>query len=131
MTLAARLEAIWYGPQRAGWPLRLLAALYGAVIAARRRLYRLGVLRSHRLAAPVVVVGNRVAGGTGKTPLVLTLVEHFLKQGYRPGVVSRGYGRRGQGADRAKQRPTGRGLRESGTGRQGVDRRRLRPDHRR
>jgi tetraacyldisaccharide 4'-kinase len=96
MTLAARLEAIWYGPQRPGWPLRVLAVLYGAVIAARRWLYRLGVLRSHRLAAPVVVVGNRVAGGTGKTPLVLALVEHFSRQGYRPGVVSRGYGRRGQ-----------------------------------
>lgn len=62
------------------------------VVALRRALYRLGVLKSVRLPVPVVVIGNVTAGGSGKTPLVIWLVEALRRNGRRPGVVSRGYG---------------------------------------
>ena len=64
----------------------------------RRTLYRAGVLPSHRVSVPVVVVGNITAGGTGKTPLVLWICEFLREHGYTPGIVSRGYGGRGQTA---------------------------------
>lgn len=73
------------------WPL---SALLGGLVAWRRWLYRQGWLRSERVPAVVLVVGNVVAGGAGKTPTVLALVEHLRRQGLAVGVVSRGHGRR-------------------------------------
>lgn len=72
------------------WPLSLL---FGAVAALRRTLYRTGLLKSERVGTPVVVVGNVIAGGSGKTPIVQAMVEHLKDRGLRVGVVSRGYGR--------------------------------------
>jgi tetraacyldisaccharide 4'-kinase len=72
---------------------KALAALYGSATALRRRLYARGVLRARRAATPVVVVGNITAGGTGKTPLTIALVERLRAEGWTPGVASRGYGR--------------------------------------
>ncbi|WCM86228.1 tetraacyldisaccharide 4'-kinase [Acidovorax sp. NCPPB 3576] len=72
------------------WPL---SCLYRAAVAARKLLYRAGVLRSERMAVPVIVVGNVIAGGAGKTPVTQAIVRHLVAQGWRPGVVSRGYGR--------------------------------------
>jgi tetraacyldisaccharide 4'-kinase len=60
-------------------------------VVARRAAYRLGVFKTERMPVPVVVVGNLVVGGTGKTPLVLWLVETLRAQGFHPGIVSRGY----------------------------------------
>lgn len=68
---------------------------YGALVRIRRILYRLGVLKSERFPVAVVVVGNVVAGGAGKTPLVIALIRHLQAQDFRVGVVSRGYGRSG------------------------------------
>ena len=64
--------------------------------ALRRALYRLGVLRTHRVDVPVVVVGNLIAGGAGKTPTTLALIAALRRAGWQPGVISRGHGRRSQ-----------------------------------
>lgn len=71
------------------WPLSLL---YGGLVGLRRLAYRLGLLPSRRLPRPVIVVGNRIAGGAGKTPTVLALLSHLQAAGRRPGVVTRGHG---------------------------------------
>ena len=63
-----------------------------AAVATRRALFRAGVLRRTRLEVPVVVVGNIVAGGGGKTPIVAALVDALRKRGMSPGIVARGFG---------------------------------------
>jgi tetraacyldisaccharide 4'-kinase len=73
------------------WPL---SQLFGVLAAVRRALYRVGWLRTERASVPVVVVGNVVAGGAGKTPVVMAIVEHLRTRGVRAGVISRGHGRR-------------------------------------
>ncbi|MDY0331075.1 MAG: tetraacyldisaccharide 4'-kinase [Thiomonas sp.] len=73
------------------WPLSLLFAL---LTALRRGLYRAGMLRAERIGVPVVVVGNLTVGGAGKTPLIAELARGLQQAGWRPGIVSRGYGRR-------------------------------------
>ncbi len=94
MALADTLAAAWYGHGRAPWWTRPLAMLYGAVASMRAGCYRNGWLHQTRLPAPVIVVGNLTAGGTGKTPLVLAIVALLRAHGWQPGVVSRGYGGR-------------------------------------
>ncbi len=72
------------------WPL---SQVYGALTALRRCLYRFRLLRTERIGVPVVVVGNVIAGGSGKTPVVMAIVRHLEARGIKAGVVSRGYGR--------------------------------------
>ena len=67
-----------------------LALLFRAAVAIRRSLYRAGILPSWRAAVPVVVVGNITVGGTGKTPLVMEILELLQRRGWPPGVVARG-----------------------------------------
>lgn len=82
----------WYELVSPPWYSRVLAFLYGALVALRRGLYRAGWLRCHHLPVPVIVIGNLTAGGSGKTPLTIALVEYLREAGFHPGVVSRGYG---------------------------------------
>lgn len=84
----------WYGGVAPGPGLRLLALVYAGGMCLRTTLYRRGLLRVHRLRVPVIVVGNLVAGGSGKTPLTIALARGLAAQGWRPGIVSRGHGRR-------------------------------------
>ncbi|EOX7392981.1 tetraacyldisaccharide 4'-kinase [Enterobacter quasiroggenkampii] len=86
------IARIWSGESPLWLLLLPLSWLYGLVSGIIRLLYRLGVKRAWRAPVPVVVVGNLTAGGNGKTPVVIWLVEQLQKRGIRPGVVSRGYG---------------------------------------
>ncbi len=90
------IDKLWFGqsPLRyLCWPLLWpLSLLFGCIARRRRRAYQNGKKSSYRPPLPVVVVGNISAGGNGKTPVVIALVEMLLKNGYQPGVVSRGYG---------------------------------------
>lgn len=88
------LDRIWYGTHPAGFWLSPLAGVFCVVAMARRRAYAWGAKRVTQLPVPVVVVGNVTVGGTGKTPLVLWLVEYLRSLGYQPGIVTRGYGGR-------------------------------------
>jgi len=72
------------------WPLSLL---YAGVTALRRLLHRAGIMSSRRMPVPVVIIGNLIAGGAGKTPATIETVALLREQGWTPGVVSRGYGR--------------------------------------
>ncbi len=90
------VEKIWYGHHWAAWALAPLlwplACLYSALGQRRRHAFLSGALAAYRPPVPVVVIGNITAGGNGKTPLVIWLVEQLKAQGMKPGVVSRGYG---------------------------------------
>jgi tetraacyldisaccharide 4'-kinase len=88
------LDAHWYRRSALAAALAPLAWLFCRVTAARRGAYRRGLLRTHRLPVPVIVVGNLTVGGTGKTPLVAWLAGVLREAGYSPGIVSRGYGGR-------------------------------------
>jgi len=91
MTFRDRLLLSWKKPTRLTFLLWPLSGVYRALYAARKWLYRIGFFSSYRASVPVIVVGNLTVGGTGKTPLVIHLVELLRKHGYTPGVISRGY----------------------------------------
>ena len=90
---ASDLNALWYDPsRRPHGVLRALSALYGALMRLRSELYRSGWMRRRRVSLPVIVVGNLTVGGAGKTPLTLAVIDALRQRGWRPGVISRGYG---------------------------------------
>jgi tetraacyldisaccharide 4'-kinase len=84
-------ERHWYRVSAVSLLLFPLSLVFRAAVALRCALYRAGILASVRLPVPVIVVGNLVVGGTGKTPLVLWLARELARSGRRPGIVSRGY----------------------------------------
>ncbi len=78
--------------------LRLLEIPYRLGMATRNELYARGLLRTARLSCPVISIGNITTGGTGKTPLTIWLARLLKEKGYRPAVLSRGYGGRSKEA---------------------------------
>ncbi|WP_367345556.1 tetraacyldisaccharide 4'-kinase [Stenotrophomonas bentonitica] len=89
----SQTPSYWYDGSAVPFAARVLAPVYGGVVALRRALYRRGWFKRHALPVPVIVVGNVTAGGTGKTPLTIALVDRLREAGWKPGVASRGYGR--------------------------------------
>src|SRR5258708_14619408 len=81
----------WYRLSSVSVLLFPISLVFRLLVAFRRLLFRLGVLPSVRLEVPVIIVGNMTVGGTGKTPLILALVEALRANGLRPGILSRGY----------------------------------------
>jgi tetraacyldisaccharide 4'-kinase len=92
MSAQAWFNRIWYERVAPPWWLVPMSLAYGAVSGARRYLYAKRLRGSTRIARPVVIVGNLTVGGTGKTPLVCWLVAQLGERGFRPGIVTRGYG---------------------------------------
>ncbi|WP_291916191.1 tetraacyldisaccharide 4'-kinase [Limnohabitans sp.] len=91
--LHQQLPRVWTSRGLFAWVLRPISFVHAAVLAARSLVWRMGWRQAHRLPVPVIVVGNVVAGGAGKTPLTMALVQHLQQRGWHVGVISRGHGR--------------------------------------
>ncbi len=86
VTRAWQRQAAWL------WLLLPISWLYGLITMLRRQAYKFGLLASYRAPVPVMVIGNISVGGSGKTPLIIALVDYLQAQGIKVGVISRGYG---------------------------------------
>lgn len=84
----------WYGGVAPGPVLRSLSSIYGALVRRRQAAFASGARPVQRLPVPVLVIGNLVAGGAGKTPLAIALARALARRGWKPGIASRGHGRR-------------------------------------
>lgn len=93
MGLETALQHAWLRRGLLAWTLWPISRVFGMLAGLRRWAFRSGLLRSERIGVPVIVVGNVVAGGAGKTPVVMALVQLLQARGLTPGVVSRGHGR--------------------------------------
>ena len=94
MKFGERLLPAWYQGHPALYLLWPLEQLYRSVVKRKRQKFLNGETQTYRAPVPVIVGGNITVGGTGKTPLILWLIEQCQAQGLRIGVVSRGYGAR-------------------------------------
>ncbi len=93
-----RLDHYWYHKHPLVMLLVPLSWLFCMASMLRRKAYQAHLLKVTQLPVPVIIVGNISVGGTGKTPLVVWLVDFLKQAGYRPAIISRGYG--GRGGDR-------------------------------
>jgi len=69
-----------------------LSWIFGGISYGRRKAYQFNLLKSYQAPVPILIIGNISVGGTGKTPLLISIVHYLTKQGLKVGVVSRGYG---------------------------------------
>lgn len=90
------LTQLWYAPRWYHWPVIIvllpLTLVFALLAILRRFAFRTGFKKSSKIAAPVIIVGNISVGGNGKTPLVVYLAQLLQKQGFQPGILTRGYG---------------------------------------
>jgi len=90
--IAKFLNEVWYKDHFVGTWLMPLSFIFTDVAKFRRWLYKKGFKPVEKLPVPVIIVGNITLGGTGKTPLVIYLVQQLKQRGFKPAVISRGYG---------------------------------------
>ena len=90
-TLQKWANFIWYQDNFIGLCLLPFSMIFNDIVRFRRYLYRIGLLKKHKLSVPIIIVGNITVGGTGKTPLTIYIIEQLKQLGYRPGVIARGY----------------------------------------
>ena len=74
-----------------------LSWIYGCIIWIRNQLYDLGWIKGTVFNKPIISIGNITSGGTGKTPMVIYMAQLLQTKGKKPGIISRGYGRKSQG----------------------------------
>ncbi len=86
------LQDVWYKEMYISAAFMPISMVYDDIMRFRAFLYRFGVKKKTKLAVPIVIVGNITVGGTGKTPLILWMARFLKEQGYKPGIISRGYG---------------------------------------
>ena len=86
------LDKYWYDSNSVSLLLRPVSWLYCFIVLFRKILYSLNIKKSFSADKPVVVVGNIAVGGSGKTPLLIALCDYLQSKGFKPGIVSRGYG---------------------------------------
>jgi len=90
--LIKKIQKSWYNKDGLTTVLLPFSWLFCLLVQLRRLLYRLRIFQTTSLNVPVIIVGNITVGGTGKTPLVIELANLLKTHGYRPGIISRGYG---------------------------------------
>ena len=89
----ASIQAAWHKKPALYYLLLVpLSWLFAVITAIRRFCYKIGILKSYKMPVPVIMVGNINVGGNGKTPVVMWLVQALANHGYKPAVISRGYG---------------------------------------
>ena len=91
-TISRYLIDIWYNDHFIGAALTPFAMLFIDIVKCRRWFYKIGIFKSETIPVPVVIIGNITVGGTGKTPLTIHLANLLQNDGYRVGLISRGYG---------------------------------------
>ncbi|MDQ5850215.1 MAG: tetraacyldisaccharide 4'-kinase [Pseudomonadota bacterium] len=96
----------WYRRSAIAWLLWPVSIAFLVLVLTRRFLYRVRALKSAHPGIPVIVVGNLVAGGSGKTPLVIWIAEFLKTRGASPAIISRGYGARPTGEPHAPRAVT-------------------------
>jgi tetraacyldisaccharide 4'-kinase len=85
--------SFWFKGKIPPWWAKAVSVVYCAVVDVKRWCYGQGIYKTHHLSVPVLIVGNRVVGGTGKTPVMMGLVALCQQKGLKVGIISRGYGR--------------------------------------
>ena len=96
----------WYRRSAIAWLLWPVSMLFGIAVVLRKLFFKLRLLKSAHPGIPVIVVGNLVAGGSGKTPLVIWIAELLKSKGWSPAIISRGYGARRTGERHAPRAVT-------------------------
>ena len=90
--IAHKFEQAWYERNGLTQLMRPVSWVFLVIVSLRRFLYKSKIIKSIKLPVPVLIVGNISVGGTGKTPLVIWIANYLKDAGYKPGIVSRGYG---------------------------------------
>lgn len=86
------IDQYWYSDNIVSLLLRPVSWLYCYIVFIRQTLYKYNIKKRYSADKPVIVVGNIAVGGSGKTPLIIALCEYLISRGFKPGIVSRGYG---------------------------------------